>query len=74
MALVMTGGATVAAATVKVTESEPAPPALAALNTAVKLPATVGVPVTSPVAALSTSPAGKPLAVYEVGALLATTW
>jgi hypothetical protein len=50
------------------------PPAFVAVSVALAEPKVVGVPLITPVVALSESPAGKPVAAYEVGALVATIW
>jgi len=48
----------------------PVPPALVALIATVDIPALLGVPLITPVAVLIVSPAGRPLAPYDVGLLL----
>jgi hypothetical protein len=58
-ALVMTGGP---AAIVKVSVAVPDPPPLVALRDTAEVPAAVGVPEISPVALLTDSPAGRPVA------------
>jgi hypothetical protein len=50
----------------------PVPPALVALRVTVEVAAAVGVPEISPVAVLIDKPAGKPVALYLVGVLVAT--
>ena len=58
--------------TVRVNVAEPVPPALVADTEIVLTAAPVGVPLITPVAEFSSNPAGRPVAAYEVGALLAT--
>src|SRR5437899_10647633 len=60
----MTG---VAAVIVTASVWGPVPPALVALTVTVEAPALVGVPVMSPVVALSARPAGNPVALKLVG-------
>ena len=50
------------------------PPALVAVRLTVNVPAAVGVPVIAPVLVFRLRPLGSPLAAYDVGLLLATTW
>lgn len=52
----------------------PVPEALLADSATVNVPAAAGVPEIEPVAGSMRSPNGRPVAAYEVGALLATTW
>jgi hypothetical protein len=59
VALLITGAATVM---VSVRVALPIPPALVAPSVTVEVPAEVGVPEINPVAALTDSPAGKPVA------------
>src|SRR3989442_12210705 len=60
----MTG---VAAVIVTASVWGPVPPVLVALRVTVEAPALVGVPVMSPVVALSARPAGNPVALKLVG-------
>jgi hypothetical protein len=60
--------------TIKVNVAEPVPAALEAEIAMLKVPATVGVPAISPVEVLTESPSGKPVALNEVGLLLAAIW
>ena len=56
---------------VKDNVADPVPAALVALNVTLDVPAAVGVPETTPVAVLTESPAGNPVALKLVGLLLA---
>jgi hypothetical protein len=69
-ALVIAGGAE-AALIVKVNVADPVPAALVALNVTLDVPAAVGVPEMTPVAVLTESPAGNPVALKLVGLLVA---
>ena len=69
-ALVIAGGAE-AALIVKVNVAVPVPAALVALNATLDVPAAVGVPEMTPVAVLTESPAGNPVALKLAGLLLA---
>jgi hypothetical protein len=61
-----------AAAIVNVRVTIPlAPAAFDAPNVTVDVPATVGVPEIKPVVELNDNPAGRPVAVYEVGEFVA---
>jgi hypothetical protein len=60
--------------TVSVSVAVPVPPALVAPIVTLELPTAVGVPVMSPVAVATLSPAGSPVALNEVGVLLAVIW
>ena len=57
--------------TVNVKFFVPVPPALEALSATTKEPEEVGVPVIAPEVELTDRPAGKLVALYEVGLLLA---
>jgi hypothetical protein len=52
----------------------PVPPAFVAVRVTKKVPATVGVPLITPVAAFNVSPAGRPVAENEFGLLVAVIW
>ena len=52
----------------------PVPPALVALRVTLDVPAVVGVPEINPVAVFTVNPAGNPVALKEVGLLLAVIW
>ena len=69
-ALVMAGGGA-AVLIVKDNVADPVPAALVALNATLDVPAAVGVPEMTPVAVLTESPAGNPVALKLVGLLLA---
>jgi hypothetical protein len=56
---------------VKVNVADPVPAALVALNATLDVPAAVGVPEMTPVAVLTESPAGNPVALKLAGLLLA---
>src|ERR1700730_11909359 len=56
---------------VKVNVAVPVPAAFVALNVTLDVPAVVGVPEMTPVAVLTESPAGNPVALKLVGLLLA---
>ena len=60
-----------AAMTFKANVADPVPVALVALNVTLDVPVAVGVPETTPVAVLTESPLGNPVAVKLVGLLLA---
>jgi hypothetical protein len=60
--------------TVSVSVAVPVPPALVAPIVTLELPTAVGVPVMSPVAVAMVSPAGRPVALNDVGVLLAVIW
>ena len=68
-ALVMAGA--FCALIVKVNVADPVPAALVALNATLDVPAAVGVPEMRPVAVLTESPAGNPVALKLVGLLVA---
>ena len=71
-ALVMEGAAGGAGVLiVKDNVADPFPAALVALNATLDVPAAVGVPEMTPVAVLTESPAGNPVALKLVGLLLA---
>jgi hypothetical protein len=59
---------------VSVSVAVPVPPALVAPIVTLELPTAVGVPVISPVAVAMVSPAGRPVALNDVGVLLAVIW
>ena len=63
-----------AAATVIVSVLVADPPALVALRVTVEVAATVGVPEITPLVAFTVSPAGSPVALYEVGLPEAAIW
>ncbi len=56
---------------VKVNVAEPVPAALVALNATLDVPAALGVPEMTPVAVLTESPTGNPVALKLVGLLVA---
>ena len=60
--------------TMRVNVAEPVPAALEAEIAMLKVPAAIGVPAISPVEVLTESPCGKPVALNEVGLLLAAIW
>ena len=60
-----------AAMTDKANVAVPVPVALVALNVTLDVPAAVGVPEMTPVAVLTESPAGNPVALKLVGLLVA---
>jgi hypothetical protein len=66
---VITGAPTV---TVRARVAVPVPPAFVAPMLTLELPTAVGVPVISPVAVATLSPAGSPVALKLVGVLLPT--
>jgi hypothetical protein len=68
-ALVIAGGGGVLM--VKANVADPVPAALVALNATLDTPDAVGVPEMAPVAVLTESPAGRPVALKLVGLLLA---
>ena len=63
--------AAVAPRMVRARVAVPVPPALVALSVTAETPTAVGVPVMTPVAVLTLNPAGRPVALYPVGDLLA---
>ena len=62
------------AAMLKASVAEPVPAELVALSVTLKLPVTVGVPEMRPVAVLTESPAGRPVALKLVGLFIAVIW
>ena len=60
-------GAGMEEATVKTKLAEPVPVTLLAEMATLKTPSSVGLPVMAPVLGLTFSPAGRPVAAYEVG-------
>ena len=57
-----------------ISDAVPVPPAFVAPIITVEDPAAVGVPVMAPVPVLTLKPAGKPVALKEVGVLLPVIW
>ena len=66
-ALVMTGRGGGVLLIVSTSVAEPVPPAFVALIVTFDVPAAVGVPEIAPVAVLTVSPAGRPVALKLVG-------
>ena len=56
---------------VKLSVTEPVPPALVAFKVTLKVPLAVGVPEMRPVAVFTESPAGRPVALKLIGLLVA---
>ena len=67
-------GAATAALTVMVKVALAVPPTLVAEIVTLLVPAALGVPVIAPVPVLMLSPAGRPVAPYEVGLPEAVIW
>ena len=73
-ALVIDGATPAGLLTVSVNVAEPLPVALVAVMVMVLVPATVGVPLITPVVVFTVKPAGSPVALKLVGFWLPVIW